>query len=31
MVGMMPHAFRDLSTPVEYDVKRTDGLTEALR
>jgi nicotinate phosphoribosyltransferase len=30
MVGMMPHAFRELSTPVEYDVERSDSLTEAL-
>jgi nicotinate phosphoribosyltransferase len=30
MIGLMPHAFRELSTPVEYDVERSDSLTEAL-
>ena len=30
MVAMMPRAFRELSTPVEYEVERSAALTETL-
>jgi nicotinate phosphoribosyltransferase len=30
VVGAMPHAFRELSTPVDYDVERSPALAEAL-